>query len=277
MGSLIAAALALEYPWFWTLQLLYVMDYSATLRNVVEALFLNGKALIMTAILALIMIYILAFLAFNSFYTKFEHNPNFGEGYDCSSMLKCVLVHLVYGLRFGGGIGELLARPSYHSDNFAESMQVAFELVFFIFISIIVLNIVFGIIIDTFAELREQREHLLRHLSTKCLMCGIDASDFDQLASGFDHHVRFDHHIWHYIYFMHYLQLKPFYELSGLEQYVAEMVQQRCTDFLPAHQAACFGSSEKAHDEAALHLLEDLNNLQRGTKRQRLKKKVKGS
>ena len=76
-----------------------------------------------------------------------------------------------------------------------------------------------GIIIDTFAELREQREHLLRHLSTKCLMCGIDASDFDQLASGFDHHVRFDHHIWHYIYFMHYLQLKPFYELSGLEQY----------------------------------------------------------
>ena len=42
MGSLIAAALALEYPWFWTLQLLYVMDYSATLRNVVEALFLNG-------------------------------------------------------------------------------------------------------------------------------------------------------------------------------------------------------------------------------------------
>ena len=59
-----------------------------------------GKALIMTAILALIMIYILAFLAFNSFYTKFEHNPNFGEGYDCSSMLKCVLVHLVYGLRY---------------------------------------------------------------------------------------------------------------------------------------------------------------------------------
>ena len=29
--------------------------------------------------------------------------------------------------------------------------------------------------------------------------------------------------------------------------------------------------------QAALHLLEDLNNLQRGTKRQRLKKKVKGS
>ena len=40
-----------------------------------------------------------------------------------------------------------------------------------------------------------------------------------QLANGFEHHVRFDHHIWNYIFFFHYLQIKPFDELTGIEQY----------------------------------------------------------
>ena len=55
------------------------------------------------------------------------------------------------------------------------------QLGFFVVLCLITLNIVFGIIIDTFAELREQREHLLKLLSSRCLICGMDASDFDHV------------------------------------------------------------------------------------------------
>ena len=134
-------------------------------------------------------------------------------------MPRCALVHLVYGLRFGGGIGEVLNRPSLYAGGPTAVAQVLFEvpappapatptavlsalpptyaplhlpfpgpcsahppqLGFFVVLCLITLNIVFGIIIDTFAELREQREHLLKLLSSRCLICGMDASDFDHV------------------------------------------------------------------------------------------------
>ena len=56
------------------------------------------------------------------------------------------------GLRSGGGIADNHELYDYENDKFAS--KTAFDLAFFIFINIIALNIVFGIIIDTFGEMR---------------------------------------------------------------------------------------------------------------------------
>lgn len=61
------------------------------------------------------------------------------------------------GLRAGGGVGDALESPPAHSDLGYYASRVVYDVSFFIIINIIWLNIIFGIIIDTFAELRDNK------------------------------------------------------------------------------------------------------------------------
>ena len=55
---------------------------------------------------------------------------------------------------FGGGIAEGLEVSDYNGDNFL--LRNVFDLSFFILINVVLLNIIFGLIIDAFAELRDE-------------------------------------------------------------------------------------------------------------------------
>ena len=56
------------------------------------------------------------------------------------------------GLRNGGGIGDVLRQPSSKDPLFM--VRVLYDILFFFIVIIIVLNLIFGVIIDTFADLR---------------------------------------------------------------------------------------------------------------------------
>lgn len=53
-------------------------------------------------------------------------------------------------------------------------MRVVFDLSFFLIIIIMFLNIIFGIIIDTFAELRENSSFINDDMLNTCFICNID-------------------------------------------------------------------------------------------------------
>jgi hypothetical protein len=59
------------------------------------------------------------------------------------------------GLRAGGGIGDSMSILQYDHPNYLS--KFAFTVSFYILVNVIALNIVFGIIIDTFAELRDKQ------------------------------------------------------------------------------------------------------------------------
>jgi hypothetical protein len=59
------------------------------------------------------------------------------------------------GLRNGGGIGDVLRPRSKTEPLFAA--RVIYDLAFYFFVIIIVLNLIFGVIIDTFADLRAEK------------------------------------------------------------------------------------------------------------------------
>lgn len=69
----------------------------------------------------------------------------------------CFVYVLNYGLRAGGGVGEPLISPDPNVDLDTFTSRVFFDLTFFIIIIIIWMNIIFGIIIDTFAALRDEK------------------------------------------------------------------------------------------------------------------------
>lgn len=51
--------------------------------------------------------------------------------------------------------------------------RVIYDLLFFFMVIIIVLNLIFGVIIDTFADLRSEKQKKEEVLKTTCFICGV--------------------------------------------------------------------------------------------------------
>ena len=50
--------------------------------------------------------------------------------------------------------------------------RVIYDMLFFFMVIIIVLNLIFGVIIDTFADLRSEKQKKEEILKTTCFICG---------------------------------------------------------------------------------------------------------
>ena len=115
----------------------------------------------------------------------------------------------------------MLVRESY-SDSNRSTYYLRFFYDFFSFavVNLIFLNIIFGIIIDTFGELRDEKRQWEEDRKGKCTICSLDKAQFDKHISGFEHHITRDHNVWNYYYFLYYLKNKEETEYTGLESYV---------------------------------------------------------
>jgi len=80
------------------------------------------------------------------------------------------------GLR-GGFPDELeYTDPSWHYVG----LRTIYNLLFFIIISTLLLNIVFGIIVDTFSELRDEKFAIEDHMNNYCFICSMRSFDFQK-------------------------------------------------------------------------------------------------
>lgn len=110
------------------------------------------------------------------------------------------------------------------------------SLMFFLTIQIICLNIVFGIIIDSFSETRDEKKERNDDLYNVCFVCGNSRAAFSNHGKSFDQHLEKDHKPWHYIYYIVHLQEKGFDELSGLETNVWNYFTTKKTKWIPIGQ-----------------------------------------
>lgn len=55
--------------------------------------------------------------------------------------------------------------------------RVVYDLLFYFIVIIIVLNLIFGVIIDTFADLRSEKQKKEEILKTTCFICGRKSMD----------------------------------------------------------------------------------------------------
>ena len=71
----------------------------------------------------------------------------------CTTLALCWINALNEGLR-GGDIGNIMEPAIMHEDLFQYAYFVVYQLSFFAIVITVLLNVIFGIIVDTFAELR---------------------------------------------------------------------------------------------------------------------------
>jgi len=135
-------------PFFHSLHLILIVNISKTAEYVVKASFVHIDQLMMTLIFAFFMIY-----SFSTLNASF-FSDSFQDGEDtCTSLRACFVFMINLGLRNGGGIADAQELYGFYDKKFP--YKTIFDLSFFIFVNIVSLNIIFGIIIDTFAEMRD--------------------------------------------------------------------------------------------------------------------------
>merc|ERR1711881_797704 len=166
------------------------------------------------------------------------------------------------GLYNGGGLADFLPprepgpgdRPNYLARMF-------YDLSFFIIIIIILLNVIFGIIIDTFAAMREEYESKLEDMKTTCFICSIDRYTFDRQGTPFDIHIKQEHNMWKYLYYLVYLNTKDETEYTGLESYVAELIAEDNVAFYPIHKSMCLDADDEEEDPFQLDVVAKFENV----------------
>lgn len=139
-------------PVYHAFHLIMFIFISGSIRTVLYAIVKNIKEMILIFVFAIFIIYIYSIITLIHYHDDFRTDET--KGFDvCMNLWSCFLNVLNLGLRFGGGIGESMT--IMFSTWGAWSYKVAFDLSFFILINVIALNMVFGIIVDTFSEMRE--------------------------------------------------------------------------------------------------------------------------
>ncbi len=140
------------------------------------------------------------------------------------------------GLRNGGGIGDVFPRLSYkYNERKLYFIKTIYETIYFIFINLILINIFFGVIVDSFNSMRDQTTQNTEDVKNKCFICNRDR--FDKQEDDFDKHREKLHHPFSYSYVYFYLANKNSQEFSAIESYVWNQINKQETNWLPKDQS----------------------------------------
>jgi len=210
--------------YYVSLLLLDIVVKDATTRAVLNAVITPWKALAMGALLQAFVIYIYAFYSF--YFFRSDIAPL------CDTLTLCLKFTLSYGFQNGGGIAD-----SYEHST---GNRLIMDLTFFCVVLVILLNVVFGMIIDTFSSLRAERERKILDTNNRCFICGIDKQIFDRSSDepdGYKSHIKIDHNMWNYLYFIFLLWEQDKDDDDGMEQYVRRAIAANEIVFFPANKA----------------------------------------
>ncbi|KAM4046679.1 inositol 1,4,5-trisphosphate-gated calcium channel ITPR3 isoform 2-T2 [Anomaloglossus baeobatrachus] len=286
---------------FYSILLFDLIYREETLFNVIKSVTRNGRSILLTALLALILVYLFSIVGFlflkDDFIMEVDRLPqapltmahsmgssSFSEycGKDqadctsevtildntededdgteraCDTLLMCILTVLNHGLRNGGGVGDILRKPSKEESLFPA--RVIYDLLFFFIVIIIVLNLIFGVIIDTFADLRSEKQKKEEVLKTTCFICGLERDKFDNKTVSFEEHIKEEHNIWNYLYFIVLVRVKNKTDYTGPESYVAQMIKSKNLDWFPRMRAMSLVSNEGEGEQNEIRSLQDKLN-----------------
>jgi Ion transport protein len=229
---LIASILALlGNVWFHTIHLLLFINISGSALIMLKAALKRLALLRNGLILISFIVFSFTVILNNNFNDKFNED-SYGKYDLCQDLQSCFWSTLNLGLRLGGGIGEGMDFYSYPQQNKFFS-KTLFDLLFFIMVKLVILNMVFGIIIDTFGGLRDRILKRKEILDTSCLICLNTKLKSQGTIPDFKKHKEDDHDLWLYVYYVKYLKDKKRRDMTHDEQNVWNNYRLGGTRWMP--------------------------------------------
>ena len=151
----------------------------------------------------------------------------------CHSSIQCFLVLISYGTRAGGGIGDALPIISFKKSTNMFIARFFYDMAFFILIIMIMGNVTFGLIVDTFGALRDETYRYENDKNNICFICQISRDGCLLRHIDYEYHIKKNHNLWSYIDFLCYLHLYNANDFSRVENIVWEKLLKKDYDWLP--------------------------------------------
>ena len=266
--NFIFCLLSIFWIFFIPCQLLFEITKSKIIQNVLYTFYLNGKSFIASFALALVVLLIYAIFGYYFLLETFAIDDDILDNYSvysaksksilCETTWECFINVVNFGLRNGGGIGDNINKYYDITKKYYYKRWV-FDLFFFFLINVILLNLVFGILINTFSSIRDKLFEDKKDQESKCFVCNLEKVTIDKKGSGFQFHILKEHNLWSYIFYFINLVERGIEDLDYEQNYFWKNFKNKNYPFLPFENALCIKkSAEGISDNLYENTLENI-------------------
>ena len=214
---------------FLSILLLDFIVVDSTSRDVMNAVIYPARQLATALIIIMIMVNIFSGAVFFFFRHDFDLDNVYGETlFDTFKLL------ITFGVRANEGVGAYMT-PNIHT-------RFILDMFFFLIIVVILMNIFFGIIIDTFGKLRNLKVEREADEANKCFICGVEEHNFmkqskrigdNRTNESFKHHRQATHYMWNYLYFAMKIWQQPRDLDNSVEMHVRSCMDRGDVSWFP--------------------------------------------
>jgi len=261
LAYLILGLLGVEmHPLFFTYHLLTVIFRYQKLIDVLQAFWGPIAEIILTLLFFMIIEYVFTVIGYVYFADMY---PDF----TCHSLFSCFLITIDQTFKNNGGFATFLT-PVFETNEEGEWAKfnvgrLLFDQMSNFILLILLVQILAGLIIDKFGEIREDSENMEEELKSNCVICG-EKGDVIERKTGktFEQHKEEVHNLWNYILFIGYLKRKPKKELNGIESWVYDLFKRENIGWLP--YSLWEGKDEGAESEKINKKLKEIQDVLKG-------------
>jgi inositol 1,4,5-triphosphate receptor type 3 len=259
------------HPFFFAFALTDCINRFSTMKIIFRAIYLPRKSLMLTLCLILIFCYVFALVWYSSqdqilniaalrfpdalpelseagnqnrfpdVYsgTAGERNlPNpitkKDNQYCCKNMLLCFVCLIDNLIKNDAKVGTVMSGENNQQPLDYDFWIFGYDNVVLIVLKLLLMEILSGLIIDTFGALRDQDISKTLDLKGSCFICGLTVEEFERPGCvDFDTHIETEHYMWNYIGYLAYLQEKEPDDYDGVELYVTKEIHNTSISWIP--------------------------------------------
>ncbi len=107
------------------------------------------------------------------------------------------------------------------------------DLAYFFLIIILMIEIIFGIVVETFRELRIHQQYFEFDRREVCFICGVKRDQLEKNKKSFVDHVTIKHNLWNYVNYMIRLKFSNLQDLNALNSYAYELLEKKNITWIP--------------------------------------------
>ena len=147
----------------------------------------------------------------------------------CKSYSECFFDMLNSGVRGGSGMGfgiKKINQPGFYS-------EFILEMFIFILVMLVLMNMITGIIVDSFQKLREKKNEENELKENTCYICSLHREKFEKRGIKFENHTEQEHNVVNYFNYIFKVKTTDESDLNSLDYQVMQSFKNRRTDFFP--------------------------------------------
>ena len=230
----IIGSIHLKLAFFYSFSLLSVIYQSETLSILPNAFSLKGRQLSWVSAFTIITLYVYSGWGFYYLKSRFYDTDNRDTPENmCDSLLYCFFTQIINGFRWYPGIGKVLRIDSAIKHESSYIHNYIYHFTFYLIIRVMMIKIIFGIILESFTELRDLKNNIDRDLKYRCFICNIEKDECEKQNEDFFEHCNRVHNVWDYADYIIMLRMTDFQDLNGVNTMCKEMILERQPKWVP--------------------------------------------